>query len=166
MPDAGTARIQASAPGAPSVETSTQPWRTLLWKLVLAALVLLAVLFGLPATDGALLFLLTTTLIVWGALFVGGSLWGLLVAPPRLKPFWIALALGAYAALVVPPLSTGDITRTLDAFGPVVALTLAAQLGRHDLAGALRDWAALMGLALYAALGVLALWSRLPVGPT
>jgi hypothetical protein len=166
MPDAGTARIDASAPGVPSVETSTQPWRTLLWKLVLTALVLLVVLFGLPATDHALLILLSTALITWGALFLGGVLWRLLDAPTRLKPLWIALALGAYAALVVPPLSTGDVTRALDALGPVIVLTLAAQLGRHDLAGALRDWAALMGLALYAALGVIALWSLLPFGPT
>jgi hypothetical protein len=169
MPDAGTARIEASTPGAPSpaqAETPTHPWRTLLWKLALAAVLLVTVLFGIPSTDRALLFLLSTTLILWGGLFVGGSLWGLLVVSPRLKPLWIALALCAYAALAIPALSTGDVTRTLDALGPVVALTLAAQLGRYDLAGALRDWATLMGIALYAALGVLALWSLLPFGPT
>jgi hypothetical protein len=147
------------------IEPSAHPLRTLLWKLGLAALLLLVVLFGLPSTDRALLFLLSATLVVWGATFVGGALWGLLAAPPSLRVAWAALALGAYAALAVPPIWSGDYTRTLEALGPVVALTLAAQLGRHDLAGAVRDWASLLGLALYAALGVVALWSLLPFGP-
>jgi hypothetical protein len=44
------------------------------------------------------------------------------------------------------------------ALGPVTLLTLAAHLGRRDLPRALRDWAFVMALALYAGLGVQAMW--------
>ena len=46
----------------------------------------------------------------------------------------------------------------VDALGPVVALTLAAHLGRKDLQKALRDWAVVVGLAIYTAVGIGAIW--------
>ena len=169
MPEAGVASMEAPPPGAPPhppLQPPTHTWRALLWKLILAALLLLAALFGVPATDRAFLFILSATIVLWGALFVGGALWPLLLAPTNLRFAWVALAVGAYAAFAIPSIATGDAARMLDALGPVVALILAAQIGRHDLAGALRDWAVIMGLALYGALGVVAVWAILPFGPT
>jgi hypothetical protein len=83
---------------------------------------------------------------------------------PSLKWAWCALAVGGYATLSIPMVITGDPRKIADpakiveALGPVMALTLVAHLGRHDLQRALRDWAVVVGLAIYTALGIGAMW--------
>ena len=115
-------------------------------------------LVGVPSPGWFLPSVVQSTILLWGALFVwlaGSSLFGGVVA---IKWAWCALAVGAYAALAIPVVATGDASKTVDALGPVAALTLAAHLGRTDLQRALRDWVVVMGLALYAALGISAMW--------
>ena len=63
--------------------------------------------------------------------------------------------MGAYAALAIPGV-VAEPAQMVGALGPVAALTLAAHLGRRDLPRALRDWALVMGLGVYAALGFVA----------
>jgi hypothetical protein len=112
-------------------------------------------LVGIPL-PGNLIVLVPITLLAWGALFVGIASSNLFEGLPAIRWAWIALTLGAYGALVIPGVVAG-IPRLADALGPVAALTLAAHLGRRDLPQALRDWALVMGLAFYTALGVQAM---------
>src|SRR5205085_7103688 len=77
----------------------------------------------------------------------------------RLPLALVLLAGGAYATLAVPAVAVPDPSKLVDALGPVTALTLVAHLARRDLPQALRDWAVLVGLALYAALGILSMWT-------
>ena len=138
--------------------SGSQRWRSLLWKSVLAALLLLLLFVGVPSPRQLFPLLVQPTVLLWGGLFVwlaGSSLFG---DTPSAKWAWCALAVGAYAALSVPVVVTNDPTKMVSALGPVVALTLAAHLGRHDLQRALRDWAVVVCLALYAALGIGAVW--------
>lgn len=97
------------------------------------------------------------TLILWGALVVGVAAGNLFEGAPAMRWSWGALTMGAYLALTIPGVLI-DANRMVDALGPVAALTLVAHLGRRDLPRALRDWALVMGLALYTALGVQAMW--------
>jgi hypothetical protein len=103
------------------------------------------------------------TLLVWGALVVGVSSGNLFEGPISLRLAWGGLTVGAYVALTLPTLVTNAPSRLVDALGPVAALTLVAHLGRRDLQRALRDWALVMSLALYASLGVHAMWLLLGV---
>ena len=145
-------------------KSGSQSWRALLWKL-LVALLFAFVVFGVPAPGNTLLFVIPALILAWGALFVGFAEARLLSAAPPLRLAMSALTVGAYGALALPAVITGDATKMLDGLGPVVALTLAAQLARRDLAGAMHDWAAIAGLSVYAALGVQALWLLTSFGP-
>lgn len=130
-------------------------WYHLAWKLLLALSILLLMSLGIPL-PGNLIVLVPVTLLAWGALFVLIASYNLFEGVPAIRWAWIALTVGAYAALAIPGVVAG-IPRLADALGPVAALTLAAHLGRRDLPQALRDWALVMGLALYTALGVQAM---------
>jgi len=142
----------------------TQRGRGLLWKAVLAGLLLLLFLVGIPSPGQLFPLLVQPTLLLWGAVFVWLAGSNLFENTAAIRWAWCALSVGAYAALSIPAIITLDParvyepTKVVDALGPVVALTLAAHLGRHDLQRALRDWAVVMGLALYTALGVGAMW--------
>lgn len=156
MRTTGAAQLQGAG-----TTPGSQRWRNLLWKALLAGALLVLLFVGVPA-PGPLL--VQSTVLLWGALFVwlaGGSLFHDI---PSLKWAWCALAVGGYAVLSIAMIITGDPRQIADpakmveALGPVVALTMVAHLGRHDLQRALRDWAVVVGLALYAALGVGAMW--------
>ncbi|HEY0072434.1 MAG TPA: hypothetical protein VGE04_20935 [Chloroflexia bacterium] len=160
-----------ATPG-PTAERVTNPggprssWLNLAWKLLLAALILLLMSVGTPLSwllSWTLLNPVMATLLVWGALVVGVAASNLFEGPASLRWAWGALALGAYIALTLPTLVSNTPSRLVDALGPVAALTLAAHLGRRDLQRALRDWALVMSLALYASLGVHAMWLLLGV---
>lgn len=147
-----------------SITSVTQRWRGLLWKVILAGLLLLLFVVGIPSPGQLFPFLVQPTLLLWGTLFVWLAGSSFFAEMPALRWAWCALSVGAYAALSIPAMLTLDSarvyepTRIIDALGPVAALTLAAHLGRHDLQRALRDWAVVMGLALYSGLGVGAMW--------
>jgi hypothetical protein len=135
-------------------------WLNLAWKILLAATLLLVMLVGNPliwAVAWGVLNPIPATLIVWGALFVAIAGSNLFEGTRGLRVGWSALTLGAYLALTIPGVLIGP-DRMVDALGPVTALTLVAHLGRRDLPRALRDWALVMGLSLYTALGVQAMW--------
>jgi hypothetical protein len=145
-------------------------WLNLAWKLALVAAILLLLSFENPllsALSWSLVNPLPPVLLVWGALAVGFASNNLFDLPSPLQGAWVALAVGAYGALALPALLPG-ITgsgilsgpdRFEDAVGLVIALTLAAHLGRRDLQRALRDWAVLIGLVLFVSLGVICMWS-------
>lgn len=133
---------------------------------MLAALILLLMSVGSPLSwllSWTLLNPVMATLLVWGALVVGVASSNLFEGTASLRWAWGALTLGAYVALTIPILITNTPSRLVDAVGPVAALALAAHLGRRDLQRALRDWALVMSLALYASLGVHAMWLLLGV---
>jgi hypothetical protein len=96
-------------------------------------------------------------LILWGGLVTALVVWNLVEGAQAMRVAWAALATAAYAALAVPTL-VGGTWKLVEAIGPVTALTFAAHLPRRDVARALRDWALVMGVALYWALGMLAMW--------
>jgi hypothetical protein len=150
MPGTSTSPLREVRPVSPRAA-----WYHLAWKLLLALSILLLMLAGVPL-PGNLIILVPLTLLAWGALFVGIASFNLFEGVHAIRWAWIALTVGAYGALAIPGVVAG-IPRLADALGPVVALTLAAHLGRRDLPQALRDWALVMGLALYTALGVQAM---------
>ena len=131
------------------------------WKILLAAAILLLMSVGTP--------------ISWldvlgrsqshpchpdhcGALFRGcGFCATSSMALARLTPHLDPAHSRAYGTLTIPGVLIGP-DRMVDALGPVAALTLVAHLFRHDLPRALRDWALVMALSLYTALGVQAMW--------
>lgn len=136
-------------------------WVSLGWKVLLVAALFLLLSFDNPvltALSWSIVNLLPVLLLAWGGLVVAVATANLSVVAWPLRWAWVALAVGAFAALTIPGIFAGP-GRFEDALGPVTALTLAAQLGRRDLPGALRDWATLMGVSLIAALGVLSMWS-------
>ncbi len=133
-------------------------WRNLAWKLLLAALIFLLMLVGIPLSPTLLLTLIQLVLLGWGALFaalVAGNLFASSAFPLRWA--WRALSVGAYLALAVPAVRS-TAPRMLDALVAVAALSLSAHLGRRDLPAALRDWAIVMGLSLYTSLGIMSMW--------
>jgi hypothetical protein len=133
----------------------------LAWKLLLAAGILLLMTIGSPlswAMAWGFLNPIPAAFILWGGLVVGIASSNLFEGDLSLRIAWGALAVGAYSALVIPGVLIGP-DRLAQALGPVAALTLAAHLGRRDLPRALRDWAFVMALALYAGLGVQAMWN-------
>lgn len=153
-----SARVAGSVP-LPGVRGSG--WLNLGWKLLLSVLILLLMSLGTPvswAVSWSFLNPVPATLLLWGALLVGVASANLFDTPPSLRWAWGALAVGAYIALALPTLATNTPSRTVDAIGPVAALTLVAHLGRRDLQRALRDWALVIALSLYAALGVMSMW--------
>src|SRR5918912_1853507 len=133
------------------------------WKLPLALLfaTILLVSLSIPLPASLLIGLVRSTVLLWGGLVVGIAASNLFAGDIRERPLpttrvaWTVLTIGAYAALAIPGVVV-EPTRMVEALGPVVALTLAAHLGRRDLQRALRDWAVVVGLALYAALGFVA----------
>lgn len=155
---------QPDAPASrPSREAgvSRASWLNLGWKLLLAAVILLLMSTGNPVSwllSWTFLNPIQATLLVWGALVVGIAAGNLFEGTPALRWAWGALSVGAYVALSLPTLVTNTPSRIIDALGPVAALTLVAHIGRRDLQRALRDWALVLALALYAALGVHAMW--------
>ncbi len=132
-------------------------WLNLGWKVLLALSILLLMLIGIPVSGALVWTLVGATLLAWGGLFAGIASSNLFEGSLSLRVAWGALAVGAYGALALSGVIVGP-SRMADALGPVAALTLAAGLGRKDLSRALRDWALVMALALYAALGVQAMW--------
>lgn len=155
-------------PGRTTVEAAhpRSSWLNLAWKLVLAAVILLLMSVGSPLSmllSWTLLNPVMATLFVWGALVVGIASGNLFEGPVAIRWAWGALTVGAYMALALPMLITNTPSRLVDALGPVAALTLVVHLGRRDLQRALRDWALVMSLSLYAALGVQAIWLVLGV---
>jgi hypothetical protein len=136
-------------------------WANLTWKALLAIAILFLMSVGSPLSwivAWGILNPIPAILIVWGGLVVGVAASNLLENLPSLRVAWIALAVGAYLALTIPGVLIGRPDKMVDALAPVTALTLVAHLGRQDLQRALRDWALVMGLSLYAALGVQAMW--------
>jgi hypothetical protein len=132
-------------------------WRGLGWKVVLAVLIVLLLSLGIAVPAAVVWPAIWSTLLAWGALVVGISASNLLEGMRQVRWSWVALSVGAYAALAVPPVIGRDPSRLVEAAGPVAALTLAAHLARRDLPEALRDWSLVVGLALYFGLGVVAM---------
>jgi hypothetical protein len=135
-------------------------WLNLAWKILLAAAILLLMSIGSPLTWAmawGVLNPIPAILIIWGALFVCIAATNLFDDPRPIRLGWSILTLGAYLALTIPGVLIGP-DRLVDALAPVAALTLVAHLGRRDLPRALRDWALVMALSLYTALGVQAMW--------
>ncbi len=151
MRGTGATQLQAA-----STASSSQRWRALIWKIILAALLFFLLSVGVPGQF--LPSFVQSTLVLWGALFVALAGSSLFRDTTSIQWAWCSLTIGAYAALTIPIVFTGDPTKTINALGPVVVLTLVAHLGRHDLQRALRDWAVVVGLALYTALGIGAAW--------
>lgn len=96
------------------------------------------------------------TLLLWGFLLTGFASYNLFEGSTRTRWMLTLLAVGAYSALSIPGVLYGP-DLTVEALGPVVAISLAAQLGRRDLPRALRDWALIMAVSLHASLGVQAM---------
>jgi len=158
--------MRSTASNASSARTgglggaSRSGWRNLGWKILLAATLLIIMSVGNPVTWAmawGALNPIPAALIVWGALFVTIAASNLFEGTQRIRWVWSALALAAYLALTIPGVLISP-DRMVDALGPVAALTLVAHLGRRDLPRALRDWALVIGLSLYTALGVQAMW--------
>ncbi|HUP27651.1 MAG TPA: hypothetical protein VM409_04385 [Chloroflexia bacterium] len=147
MPHARAARPEARRSG----------WRHLGWRLLLAAFILLLMSLDVPIPGTVIYILLPVTLLVWGGLLVTIADGNLYCGPGNLRVAWSVLAAGAYLAVSVPGLVRG-MPSFLDALGMVVPLTLVPHLARRDLTIAMRDWATLTGVSLYAALGVQAMW--------
>lgn len=134
-------------------------WLGLAWKVLLAFIIVAFMLVESPlsrALDWGFLNPVPTTFLLWGMLVIGVASSNLFEGTQAIRWTWGALALGAYLAMAVPGILVGS-SRLVDAVGPVAALTLVAHLGRRDLQRALRDWALVMGMALYVALGVQAM---------
>jgi hypothetical protein len=132
-------------------------WSNLGWKVLFALLILILLSLGISVPGAFVFSLMQAIVLLWGGLFVliAGS--NLFEGSASLRLAWRALSVGAYVALAVPAVVVGG-WQMVSALGPVAALTLLAHLGRPDLARALRDWALVMALSLYTALGVLAMW--------
>src|SRR5437867_2145407 len=156
MPGTGTPDPSIAHPGAHHAG-----WLHFMWKLLLATLIFLLMFVGGPLVSILVLPSFVTLLLVWGGLVVGISASNLYEGTYSLKWGWIALVVGAYAALSLPEIvrQPQEPSKLVDVLGPVAALTLSAQLARRDLPRAVRDWATGMGLALYVALGIIAMWS-------
>lgn len=155
------ATLPARTPPQASTGGQGASWVNLAWKLLLAALILLLMSIGSPLSwllSWTFLNPIQATLLLWGALVVSIASGNLFEGTSTLRLAWAALSVGAYIALTLPTLVTNTPSRMIDALGPVAALTLVAHLGRRDLQRALRDWALVMSLALYAGLGVQAMW--------
>jgi hypothetical protein len=143
--------------GAP---TPRGTWVTLAWKVLLALAILLLMTVGTPISwlvSWGFLNPIPATLVLWGFLLVGVASANLFEGSQRQRLLWTLLTLCAYGVLTIPGVLVGP-DRTVEALGPVAALTLVVHLGRRDLPRALRDWALVMALALYASLGVQAMW--------
>ena len=135
-------------------------WANLIWKILLVVAIVLLMSVGTPLSwfvAWGFLNPVPATLLLWGFLLAGIASNNLFEGTRRSRLLWTLLAVAAYGALTIPGVLIGP-ERTVDALGPVTALTLAAQLGRHDLPRALRDWALVMAVALYSSLGVQAMW--------
>ena len=140
-------------------------WRSLGWKLLLALAISLLLFADVSLPQPSVFVLLPVALVVWGGLIVVVYGVGLLTGTSAMRTAWLALALGAYLAVSLSGIASGTLP-LLEALGPVAALTLVPHLGRRDLAGALRDWTVVFSLALYAALGIVAMWAVIEVlGP-
>ena len=142
-------------------------WHNLGWKLLLALLLLLAMFVDLQASESLFLTLMALLLVLWGGLFVALSGMNLFGRPLSRRLAWVGLVAGAYSTLALTGIFKGAPVLS-DALGPVAALTLVPHLGRRDLADALRDWAVVMALSIYSAIGVSSMWLlittlRLPV---
>lgn len=151
-----TPGVRARSRGAGGPRTN---WSGLAWKALLVASILLIMSVGDPVSwfvAWGFLNPIPATLLVWGALLSGLAYSNLFEGTSRSRFTWTLLTVAAYAALTLPGVLIGP-ERTVDALAPVVALTLAAQLGRRDLPRALRDWALVVGVALYSSLGVQAM---------
>jgi hypothetical protein len=165
MPDTATSET------VNPVRPSTAAWQELGWKVLAALLILLVSALALPVASAVLgqlgngltapLVLLAWTpcvLLLWGGAMVLVAERNLYAGPAALRSWWVTLALGAYAALAIPALFSNGSANSAAAFAPVAALTLVAHLARRDLPQALRDWATIMAIALFSALGVQAVW--------
>jgi hypothetical protein len=117
---------------------------------------LLLVSVSIPVPETLLLGLVRTMILIWGGLVVALSAFNLFDSPAGVRSAWVALTVGAYAALSVPGVVSNP-ARMAEALAPVAALSLAPHLGRRDLRRALRDWAYVMALAPYWALGAVAM---------
>jgi hypothetical protein len=143
-----------------STGTSRANWANLVWKTLLVVAIVLLMSLGDPLSwfvAWGFLNPIPATLLLWGFLLVGIAANNLFEGEARSRLALTLLAVAAYGVLTVPGVLVGP-ERTVDVIGPVTALTLAAQLVRRDLPRALRDWALVMGIALYASLGVQAMW--------
>lgn len=137
---------------------ATSAWHNLVWKAVVAVLILLLMSAGIPVSSSLFWGWIWGTLLLWGGLVVTVCASEMFNDLAGLRWAWVALSVGAYVGLSVPGIAGQDPSKLVDALGPVVALTLVAHLARRDLLHALRDWALIMGLALYVALGVTSMW--------
>lgn len=149
----------APHPGMVGPEGHRGGWLGLAWKVLLAFFIVAFMLVETPlsrALDWGFLNPVPTTLLLWGALVVGVASNNLFEGAQSIRWAWGALAVGAYLAMTIPGVLVGS-SRLIDTVGPVAALTLVAHLGRRDLQRALRDWAFVMALSLYVALGVQAM---------
>jgi hypothetical protein len=144
-------------PDHASLRSAQAGWLNLAWKVILSLLLLLLVFSGIPVSPELFNAIIQMVLLVWGAIVVGIATHNLAGGSGVERLLLTALAMGAYAALAVPAVAN-EPARMIEAAGPVIALTLAAQLPRRDLQRALQDWALLVGLAIYLALGVIAMW--------
>jgi hypothetical protein len=150
-------------PDHASLRSAQAGWLNLARKVILSLLLLLLVFSGIPVSPDLFGVVIQVVLLMWGAIVVGLATYYLAEGSGVERLLLPALAMGAYAALAVPGVAN-EPSRTIDAAGPVVALTLAAQLPRRDLRRALRDWALLVAIALYVTLGVTATWRVLGLG--
>src|SRR5437588_12011068 len=76
-------------------------WLNLTWKLLIALLIMLVMLVGVPVPQ-ALLASVWAALLLWGALFVSVAGENLFGAQAGLKWLRVALAVGGYRGLPVP----------------------------------------------------------------
>lgn len=134
-------------------------WSGLIWKTLLVVAIVLLMSVGNPLTwfvAWGFLNPIPATLLLWGFILSGVVAYNLIEGTPRARLIWTLVTAAAYAGLTLPGVLF-SAERTVDALGPVTALTLAAQLGRHDLQRALRDWALIVAVALFTSLGVQAM---------
>ena len=144
-------RLQVARP-----EDSRSGWRQFARRLILAFVLFLSMSGSSPL--GSFVFaLVPITLLVWGGLLAGVAATNLFEGQRLMRLAWVGLTIGAYLTIAVPAIVKGT-PAMVDALGAVVALTLVPHLGRHDLGAALRDWAVVIGVAFYLALGVQAMW--------
>ena len=145
-------RLQDARPDA-----SGSGWRQFAQRLILIIALFLFMLLNLPLGGSFAFTLIPIILLVWGGLLVGVAATNLFDGQRPVRLAWVGLTTGAYLAIAVPALVRGT-PAMVDALGAVVALTLVPHLVRHDLGKALRDWAVVLGVSLFAALGVQAMW--------
>jgi hypothetical protein len=153
--DTQASKARLGGAGAPRAN-----WANLIWKTLLVVAIVLLMSVGNPLSwfvAWGFLNPVPATLLLWGFLLAGIASNNLFEGTQRSRLIWTLLTVAAYGALTIPGVLIGP-ERTVDALGPVAALTLAAQLGRRDLPRALRDWALVLAVALYSSLGVQAMW--------